>query len=133
MRVSRSRKGGSLLGGPEGKGTIGCLVSLVLLGATAFVAFKVAPTYFAYKSFETDAKTEISRAGAHYFDDETLTKNLLDLARKNEIRLKREEIKIERFAGQVHINIRYAVPLDLIVYARMMDFEINASSFIGRL
>ena len=117
----------------EGKGAVGCLISLLILAVGILIAAKVAPPYFAYKSFESDVKTEISRAGAHFYDDEILMRNLLDLAKRNEIRLKEEEVKIERFAGQIFIKINYTVPVDLIVYEKDMDFSISASSFIGRL
>ncbi len=117
----------------EGKGTAGCLFSLLLLAIATLVAFKVGPPYFAYRSLQADVKTEVSRAGAHFYDDETLIRGILDLARKNEIPLKREEIKVERFAGQVYIKIHYSVPVDLIVYQRDVDFDITAQSFIGRL
>jgi hypothetical protein len=121
------------LRGDEGKGTAGCLFSLLILIVGILVAVKAGPPYFAYKSFESDVKTEISRAGAHFYDDELLMRNLLDLAKKNEIRLNQDEVKIERFAGQIFVTITYSVPLDLFVYQRDMDFNIAASSFIGRL
>lgn len=133
MRSFRPARSGSFVQCNQGKGTLGCLFSLFLLVVAALVAYRVCPPYFAYKSLETDVKTEISRAGAHLYDDETLIRDVLDLARRNEIRLQREEIKVERFAGQVHIKIQYSVPMDLIVYQHDMEFKIEASSFIGRL
>jgi hypothetical protein len=117
----------------EGKGTAGCLFFFVLLGIAVFVGLRIVPPYFSYASFETDVKTEISRAGAHFFDDETIIKDILDLARRNEIRLTEQNIKIERFAGQVFVTVRYSVPEDLFVYRRNLDFEVKASSYIGKL
>lgn len=117
----------------EGKGTAGCLFSLLLLALATVAAIKVGPPYFAYRSLQADVKTEVSRAGAHFYDDETLIKGILDLARKNEIPLKREAIKVERFAGQLYIKIHYSVPVDFLVYQRDVDFDITAQSFIGRL
>jgi hypothetical protein len=117
----------------EGKGAFGCLVSLLLLGAMLLIGQRVGPPYFAYKSLEGDVETEISRAGAHFFTDEVLIQNLLDVARKNEIRLKRENIQIERFATQIKVQIRYSVPIDLFVTERLVEFKINATSFVGAL
>jgi hypothetical protein len=133
MSSFRRARSGSFIHCNQGKGAVGCLFSLFLLVVAALAAYKVCPPYFAYKSLETDIKTEISRAGAHLYDDETLTRDVMDLARRNEIRLKQEEIKVERYAGQVHIKIEYSVPIDLIVYEHAMEFKIEASSFIGRL
>lgn len=117
----------------EGKGALGCLFFLVLLGVMALFAVQAGPPYFAYRSLEGEVKTEVSRAGAHLYSNDVLVQNILDLAKKEEIRLKKEDIKVERFAGQVQVVIHYAVPVDFILFAHTFDFDIKASSFIGRL
>jgi hypothetical protein len=117
----------------EGKGTLGCLLSLVLLAAGTYVGMQVGPPYFAYKSLQADVGTEVSRAGAHFFNDEVLVQNVIDVARKNEIPLKKEDIKVERFAGKVSVSIHYSVPVDLVFTRHTFNFEIKASSFIGTL
>lgn len=117
----------------EGKGTVGCLFFLLVAAIVIFLVVRVGPAYYANKSLEADVRTEASRAGANFLSDESIIKNVLDLARRNEIRIKRENVKLERFAGQMFITIEYSVPVDLIVTERTMDFKIKASSFIGRL
>jgi hypothetical protein len=117
----------------DGKGAVGCLLTLTLLLAATSVAIKVGPLYYSYSSFESGVKTEASRAGAHFFDDETIIKDILDLAKRNEIRLARENIKVDRFAGQIHLYITYAVPVDFVLYQRNLNFEIKASSLVGAL
>ena len=57
----------------------------------------------------------------------------MDLARREDIRIKKENILIDRFAGQVHIKVNYSVPVDFIVVERDLSFKIEASSFIGAL
>lgn len=122
-----------ILGNSEGKGSVGCLVSILLLGIMIFFCLNVGPPYFSYKSLEGDVGTEISKAGSHFYSDEILMQNLLDVARKNEVRLKRENVKIERLAGQILVSIEYSVPVDLYVVKHTFDFKIKASSFIGAL
>jgi hypothetical protein len=117
----------------EGKGALGCLLFLVLLGVMAMFAVQAGPPYFAYRGLEGDVKTEVSRAGAHLYSNDVLVENILDLAKKNEIRLKKEDIRVERFAGQIQVVIHYALPVNFIVFAHTFDFDIKASSFIGRL
>lgn len=117
----------------EGKGLLGCLVFLVLFGVAVFVAIKLGPIYYANYNFESDLKTEVSRAGARSMDDEAVVKDILALARKNGIKLKREDIRIERFAGQIHIDVYYSVPVDFTLFRRDWDFEIRVSSFMGTL
>jgi hypothetical protein len=117
----------------EGKGLMGCLIALVLLGCTIYLAVTLGPVYYSNYNFESDVKMEASRAGSHFFDDETVIRDVLDLGRKNEIRLNKENIKIDRFAGQMHINVNYSVPVDLVVMQKNITFRVSASSFIGSL
>jgi hypothetical protein len=117
----------------EGKGLIGCVLSIALLAAAIFVGITLGPIYYNNLNFESDVKTEVSRAGARFSDNEAVIKNIIDLAKRNEIRLTRQDVKIERFAGQVHIKVNYSVPVDLLVMERDWNFEIHVSSFIGSL
>jgi len=122
-----------LSSGQAGKGTMGCLISLTLLGVAIFAVYKAGPPYFAYKNFESEVKTEISRAGANFLDDDRIIKNMLDAARRSEVHIKRDNIKLDRFAEQLVINIEWVVPMDFVVYQRDVTFSIRAQSFIGRL
>ncbi len=122
----------SLLG-HEGKGITGCLLFIVLIAVAIMLAVRLGPVYYANYNLEQDVKTEASRAGAHFLNDETIIRDIRDMARKNEIELKRDNIKIKRFAGQVHITVNYSVPIDLVFYKYNMDFEIETSSFVGAL
>ncbi len=117
----------------EGKGALGCVFSLVLLVTGVFVGIKVVPLYYSASSLETDVRTEVSRAGAHFYDDEVLIKDIIQLARKNEIRLAPENIKVERLAGQVHVKIHWDIPVDFLLLQRTLAFNIDASSLIGKL
>lgn len=133
MRRLKRYKDTLLSSDAAGKGLTGCVVAMIMLGIFILISMRVGPPYFAVKSFEADVKKEASRAGANAMDDETVVRNLLDLARRNEMHLDQENIRIERYAGQIHIKIHYTMPLDLIVYQRDLDFNIEASSYVGRL
>jgi len=117
----------------EGKGLTGCLTALVLLGCTVYLAFTVGPIYYSNYNFESDLKTEVSRAGAHFYDDETVIRDVLDLGKKNEIRLEKQNVRIDRFAGQMHVNVNYSVPVDFGVMQKNLAFQLTASSFLGSL
>ncbi len=117
----------------QGKGTIGCLVAVLILGVGTFIGVRAIPVYYAASSFETDVKTEISRAGAHFYDDETVTKNVVKLAEKNDIRITPENVKLEHFAGQEQITVSYAVPVDFGFCEYTLNFNIKAASLIGAL
>jgi hypothetical protein len=117
----------------EGKGMIGCLLLIVLAGVTIYLGIVLVPIYYANFNLESGIKTEISRAGAHFLDNETVIKDVLELAKRNEILVKKENISVERFAGQVHLIVRYSVPVDFILFERDLVFQIKESSFIGTL
>jgi hypothetical protein len=118
---------------PAGKGIIGCLFFLVVAAAVAFVGIRVGPMYYANSNLKSAIDAEASRAGANFLDDDTIIKEVLALAKRNEIQLTRENVKVERFAGQVHIIVNYSVLADLGFYQKNLDFEIESSSFVGRL
>ncbi len=117
----------------EGKGTAGCMVFLVLLAIAVLIGVKIGPDYYSFSSLKADVKTEASRAGAHFLDDETIVSDIMAMARTNEIRLTKDNVKIERFAGQLFLTVQYSVSQDFLVYQRTQDFVIKASSFIGQL
>jgi hypothetical protein len=117
----------------DGKGVVGCIFLIVLLAAAIYLGIVLAPIYYANFNFESGVKTEISRAGAHFLDDEAIVKDVLDLARRNEIRLSRQDIIIERFAGQIHLKVRYSVPVDFILFEHSLGFKVDVSSFVGTL
>lgn len=133
MRVTENASLLQSLRNQEGKGTAGCLLFILVAAIAVFLAIRIGPTYYANKSFEADLRTEVSRAGANFLPDEAVLKNVIDLARRNEIRLRRENVKVERFAGQMFVTVEYGVPVDLLVTEKTMNFKIKASSFIGRL
>ena len=120
-------------GGEEGKGTTGCLVFALLLGIAVFLAINVGPPYISAKSFEADLKAEVSRAGARYYNNEALIKEVLQLAKKNEIRIDQKNVSIERYASQLFLKVKYKVPIDLYFYEYVMNVDIKASSYIGTL
>ena len=117
----------------EGKGILGCIGIIVLLAAILFVGIKLGPVYYTNYTFEEELKTVVSRAGARYVPNEKIVIDILELAQQNNINLTHENskdnIKIERFAGQIHINVRYYVPVDFLIMRRNLKFEIKLSTF----
>ena len=133
MTFTHSAEVPNHLSNHEGKGSLGCMFLLVLFGVTIFLGIKLVPIYYASSNFESDVKTVASRAGAHSLDNETVTKDILDLAKRHEIPLPKENIRLDRVVGQLRIAVRYTVPVDFIILQHNLDFKIEVSSFVGRL
>jgi len=117
----------------EGKGLIGCVIFIVLIGIAIFLAIQLVPIYYSNYNLESDVKTEVSRAGAHFLDDEIVIRDILDMAKRNEIQLTRQNVKLQRFAGQIQVEVNYTVPVDFGIMKRDVSFQIKTSSFIGSL
>jgi hypothetical protein len=117
----------------EGKGHLGCLVSILLFAAAIFVSIKLGPVYYQNFNLESEAKNVVSRAGARYMDDEAVLSQLIAIANKNELTLDKKNIKINRHANQVTIEINYSVPVDFLVFQRDVSFNISVSSFVAAL
>ena len=128
---SWSPKGPHYLCASDGKGILGCIVIIVILGAAIFVAARLGPLYYSNSRFESDVKAEISRAGAQSLRDEEIIKGILALARKDRISLTEEDVKVDRFAGQIHVEVNYAIPVSFVLFQPNIKFEIDASSFVG--
>ena len=126
-------KGSDILLNSEGKGLIGCIGAIILLAALIFVGIKLGPIYYSNLLFEEDIKNVTSRAGTHGLTNEVIIEDILELARKNNINMTKKEasknITIERYAGLVHIEVHYWVPVDFLVLKRNFEFQIKASSF----
>ena len=118
---------------PEGKGLVGCMLALVLFAVAIYLGITLGPIYYSNLNLENGVKTTASRSGARFFNDEQIVAEIMDLAKREEIRIKKEDISVDRFAGQVHIKVTYSVPVDFIVVERDLTFKIEASSFIGTL
>jgi hypothetical protein len=117
----------------DGKGMIGCLIFIVLFSAAIYLSITLGPIYYSNYNFEAEVKQEVSRAGARFLSPDTIANDLIRLAKANDIELAQENIKVDRFAGQIHIRVHYTVPVDFIVMTKDLNFEINVSSFTGTL
>lgn len=130
-RQYRSPKGSHPLCGSDGKGILGCIVFIVIIGTAIFVAARLGPLYYSNSGFKSDVKDEVSRAGAQSLRDEKIISGIMAIAKKDKINLTRENIKVDRFAGQIHVEVNYAVPVSFVLFQRDIKFEIDTSSFVG--
>jgi hypothetical protein len=117
----------------EGKGAVGCLLFLLVLCIGILAVVRLWPDYYAYKTLDTELRTEVARAGATFMEDEVIMTNVLQLAKRSDVFIKKENVKIQHIAGQIYVTVHYVVPIDFIFYTWNMDCNIKASSFVGRL
>ena len=117
----------------EGRSTLGCIFYLLLFMVAVYASIQIVPVYSANINFETDVKTEVSRAGARILGDDTIADEIINLAQKNDISLEKEDIKIERSPDELRVTINYIKPVNFIFFTRDFHFTVKESSFLGTL
>jgi hypothetical protein len=123
----------------SGKGRLGCIFSLLILGALAFGLYRIVPPYFSYFQLK-DAVVEIatlSAVGSLPRSDglpgrsagavQDIQEAVLVKAKELEIPLEREKIKVRREGQVVFISVSYTVPIDLLVvgYSYPLAFTVH--------
>ena len=122
-----------MLGDCRGKGTLGCLFTMILAGAAVLVAVQAGPPYIAYSNLKGELTIEVSRAGAHVYANEIIVQHIMDIAKQDEVNLIRENVNVVRSAHDLNVIVTYSVPVNFLFVQHTFEFEIRASSFIGSL
>ena len=113
----------------EGKGSLGCIFALFLMVVALLLAFKLGPPYKNHYEFKSDMKQAVSRAGARSMTDENIKKDLIQIAEKNMIVLKSENIQIRHMGGQVVITVEYTIPVNFLIMTKDLRFNLEESSW----
>jgi hypothetical protein len=101
---------------------------LVILGAMAFAAFKIVPSYFADYQLKDAMVTEarfamVNRKAATDVQDD-IWKKVQELG----IPAKKDDIVVLSDQGNVRIDVSYSVPVDLVVYQYSLQFHPEADN-----
>ena len=113
----------------QGRGSLGCLFSFLLLGAIGYLGYKFIPPYVSHfelkDALDEMAVYEVSGIGASQNAKAVDTQELvIKKAKEMGIRLEKKDIKIERTIDKIFIHVNYSVPIDLpgSVYQLKFDF-----------
>ena len=115
----------------ERGGSKGSLVlTLLVLGAMAFVAIKIAPVYFANYQFQDSIETESRFALRGYpkKGPEDVREDIWNKVKELGIPAEKDSIKVAMENGSVEIGLDYSVPIDLAVYQFTLQFHPHADS-----
>jgi len=107
----------------KGKGNVGCIVGIALLAAALVIAVKVVPTRLAVAELQDFCEREAEQASLPRFSDERITDAIVSKANEERLPVSKEDIKVWRDQAQVHVEVRYRVVLDLLVYQYNWDVE----------
>jgi len=107
----------------KGKGNIGCVIGIALLAVAVLIGVKVVPTRLAVAELQDFCEREAEQASLPRFGDEKIADAILSKANEEHLPTQKEDIKVWRDQSQVHVEVRYRVVLDLVVYQYNWDVE----------
>lgn len=117
----------------HGGGTTGCLMSLILLLAFGYVSYQLVPIYYHGSQFKDEVDSLVRRMAVRSFGEEKLRSEIMDLAGRKGIPLKKENLKIQRLSDRMVVDVQYDREFKTPVYSRILHFEFQVESFVGAL
>jgi hypothetical protein len=124
LRTTRVRDG------QRGEGKLGFFITIIVLGALAFCAFKMVPSYFANYQLQ-DAMTTEARFATSTYPKKTPDDIQNDVFKKMQelgVPAKKEDVKVVSDGPLITITLDYSVTFDLIVYQFTHQFHLYADS-----
>ena len=124
MRTTRVRDG------QRGGSKLSFFITIIVLGAIAFCAFKMVPSWFANYQLQDAMTTEARFATSTYPkknpDDiqNDVYKKVLELG----VPAKKEDIKVTTDGSLISISLDYSITFDLVVYQLTHHFHLSADS-----
>jgi uncharacterized membrane protein YhiD involved in acid resistance len=100
----------------RGAGNVGCVVGLAILVVAVLIAVKVLPTRVAVAELQDYCEKTAEQASLPHMTNEKMTDLILIKAQQEHLPVRKEDIKVWRDTAEAHVEVRYRVVLDLIVY-----------------
>lgn len=110
----------------RGEGQAGCLVGLIVFLVAVFVAYKIIPVKVRAAELRQTVTDEAKSAGTH--NDERITKAILAVAEKERLPVTEDNIKIERRANEITMDVEYVVPIEFPGYVYNMKIHHHANN-----
>lgn len=110
----------------SGEGQLGCIISLVLLLAVAFVAFKMVPVKVKAAEFRQELVDEAKSGSLR--NDKQIRSNLMNRASELGLPLQEQNLKITRSVSNITIEAKYIVPVEFPGYTYMWEFDPSYST-----
>jgi hypothetical protein len=114
----------------RGEGKLGFFITIIVLGALAFCAFKMVPSYFANYQLQ-DAITTEARFATSTYPKKTPEDIQEDIGKKIKelgVPAKKEDVKVTTDGSLVTIALDYSVTWDLLVTQITHQYHLYADS-----
>jgi hypothetical protein len=110
----------------RGEGQFGCLVGLVLLLVAGLIAFKMIPIKVKAADMRETVVDEAKSAGQR--NNAQILKGILHKAEECGFSVKESDVKIERTAANIRVEVRYTVPVEFPGYTYNWNFHHKAEN-----
>jgi hypothetical protein len=107
----------------RGAGNLGCILGLALVAVVVVIGVNVVPVRIAVAELQDFCEKEAERASMPRNTDEKMAQAIFQKAVEERLAVHKENIKVWRDTGQVHVEVKYRVVLDLLVYKYDWDVE----------
>jgi hypothetical protein len=112
----------------RGAGHLKAIIITLILAAVIYVAFKVTPPLINEYQFQ-DGLQDIARfASVNRDSNDKIRDAILKEAKKDDVPIQAEDLKIEAAGGNIRISGDYSVTADLGVYQWTLNFHPKASN-----
>jgi len=109
--------------GERGAGHLKAIVWTLILASLVYVAFKMTPPMVNEYEFQDGMQTIARFASVNRDSNEKVRDAIMKEAKKDDVPVKADDIKIVGNAGNVVINADYSVTVDLSVYQWTLNFH----------
>lgn len=117
MRRSRNERG---------EGRFGCVVGLLILLATVYVAYKVIPVKIRSAELRQVIVDEAKSAGTH--NNKKIRAAIMHKAKELDLPLTDANLTVERVSSEIRIEAKYTVPVEFISYTYQWNFRHRAQN-----
>jgi hypothetical protein len=107
----------------KGSNNLGCRLGLVLVIVVVFIGVKAVPARLSVAELQDFCEHEAEQASLPRFSDERIADAIFSKAIDEHLPVKKEDIKVSRDQAQVHIEVKYRVVIDFLVYQYNWDVE----------
>lgn len=105
----------------RGEGQFGCLVGLVFLLLAGLIAYKMIPVKVKAADLRDAIQDEAKSAGQN--SDKQILSAILKRAQILELPVTEDNVKIDRSASTIRIDVQYTVPVEFPGYTHQWKFH----------
>jgi hypothetical protein len=123
-----SKNSGRSAHGERGSARLKSILWIAALAAFIFVSVKVLPALVNDFQFQDGIQTIARYATATRQTPDQIRADVLKEAKKNDLPIDANDVKVEAVSGNVRIHVEYSVTVDLTVYQWTLNFHPAASN-----